>query len=60
MKIDPPGIMEGRSPEQNISALKSWANDASFILTQEFAEMQSQIEELQKKVEELKEAGNGV
>ena len=48
MKIDPPGIMEGRSPEQNISAVKSWANDVSFILTQEFAEMQSQIEELQK------------
>lgn len=60
MKIDAPGINENKMPEQNILAIKGWASDLAYKLTQELTEMESEIENLRKEVEELKEAQNGV
>ena len=60
MKIDPPSIMEGARPEQNVRALKGWAEDVSYKLTQTLTEMESTIEALKSEIEELKEAGDGV
>lgn len=57
MKIDPPSVMESKTPEQNIQALKGWAMEVSFQLTNQITEMQEEIESLR---EGLKEAENGV
>ena len=60
MKIDGPSVYENKTPEQNILALKGWAMDVSYRLTQEVTEMEETIESLKKEIEELKEAGDGV
>lgn len=60
MKIDPPSIMEGKTPEQNIQAIKGWASELSFQLTNAMTEMQEEISNLREEVKELKEAENGV
>lgn len=60
MKIDSPNVYENKTPEQNILALKGWANDVSYRLTQTMTEMEETIESLKKEIEELKEAGDGV
>ena len=60
MRIDSPNVYENKTPEQNILALKGWASDLSYRLTQEVTEMEETIESLKKQIEELKEAGDGV
>lgn len=56
-KIDPPVVNESRTPEQNIQALKGWASDVAYKLTQTLTEMEETIEILKKEIEEAK---NGV
>ena len=56
MKVNPPNIMEGRTPEQNISAIRGWATQLAYELTMKITDLESEIEELKKG----KEEGNGV
>ena len=60
MKIDSPSVMESRTPEQNISALKGWGDELGYLLTMKLTEMEEEIESLKSQIEELKEAQNGV
>ena len=57
--IDTPSIMDGRTPEQNIQAIKGWAYSLSNELNYQLLQMESEIESLKKEVEGLKEAQNG-
>lgn len=58
MKIDTPNIT-ATSPE--LQAIKGWAADLSYKLTQSLTEMEAEIESLREEVNKLKEeSGNGV
>lgn len=59
-KIDPPVVNESRTPEQNIQALKGWASEVAYKLTQTLVDMEETIESLRKEIEELKEEQDGV
>lgn len=55
MKIDPPDVYDSRTPEQNVMAIKGWASDLAYRLTQAMTEMESEVEALRKEIETLKE-----
>lgn len=55
MKIDPPDVYDSRTPEQNVMAIKGWASDLAYRLTQTLTEMESEVEALRKEIETLKE-----
>ena len=56
MKIDPPDVYDSRTPEQNVMAIKGWATDLAYRLTQTLTEMESEVEALRKEIETLKES----
>ena len=58
--IGTPSIMDDRTPEQNIQAIRGWANELANELTYQMLQLESEIENLRNEVEELKEAQNGV
>lgn len=58
--INPPSVMEGRTPEQNIQSLKGWGYEIASELTFQIQTLESTIEELSAEIEKLKEAQNGI
>ena len=60
LRIDTPNIMTSATPEQNIMAIKGWITETAYELNVEYNNMQSEIDDLKKEIEELKEANNGV
>ena len=60
LNIDTPNIMNAALPEQNIQAIKGWITETAYELNVEFNNMQSEIDDLKREIEELKEANNGL
>lgn len=58
--INPPSVMEGRTVEQNVQAIKGWGNEIASELTYQLLQLESDIEALKAEVERLKEAQDGV
>lgn len=58
--INPPSVMEGRTPEQNIQSLKGWGTEIASELSYQLMQMEAEIEDMKAEIERLKEAQNGL